>query len=100
MSIDWKQTIASGELIVGTMAEAQAKSVFPNRLGWVAERKDVGALIAFQSNGEDVAVSKGGIDYLASAITAGRIKEAFVLLLRRMDNGNGLELSRPCRSPN
>jgi hypothetical protein len=90
MPIDWQQIIASGELVIGTAAEAQNKAVFPNRLGWVAGRQDVGALIGFQNGGEDVAIGKAGVDYISAAIAGGRIAEGYVLLLRRTDSGNEL----------
>jgi hypothetical protein len=84
--MDWKSIIDNGGLIICSAQEAKAKGVYPNRLGWLKEDPKIGAAIVFQSE-TDFALGKASLEYLATAKAEGRLKEAFVLLVRRGMNG-------------
>jgi hypothetical protein len=87
MDINWKAIIDNDGLIICSAQEAQAKGVYPNRLGWLKKDPKIGAVIVFQSE-TDFALGKASLDYIAKPKAEGRLKEAFVLLLRRGVNGH------------
>jgi hypothetical protein len=84
--MDWKSIIDNDELNICSAQEAQAKGVYPNRLGWLKKDPKIGAVIVFQSE-TDFALGKASLDYVAKPKAEGRLKEAFVLLLRGGING-------------
>jgi|SRR6266540_398487 hypothetical protein len=84
--MDWKIIIDNDELIICSAQEAQAKGVYPNRLGWWKKDPKIGAVIVFQSE-TDFALGKASLDYVTKPKAEGRLKEAFVLLLRGGING-------------
>jgi hypothetical protein len=88
MDMDWKKIIDSGGLICCSTQEAQAKGVYPNRLGWLKENPKIGAIVVFQSD-TDFALGKAGLEYVTKAKAEKRLKEAFVLLVRRGVGVNG-----------
>jgi hypothetical protein len=84
--MDWETIINDGELNICSAQEAQAKGVYPNRLGWLKKDPKIGVVIVYQSE-TDFALGKASLDYVAKPKAEGRLKEAFVLLLRRGING-------------
>ena len=86
MSINWKSLVAEGKLTIGSVEEAMAKNIFPNRLAWVPEQPSVGAIVAFQST-DDFAIGQESLSYIAKSLREGRIREGYVLLLRKQGTG-------------
>lgn len=81
--MDWKNIIDNdGNLRLCSDAEAQAKKVYPNRLGWPATQPKIGAVVVFKSK-TDFALSSVGLDYIVDAVRQHRIEQGFVLLLRK-----------------
>jgi hypothetical protein len=78
----WVMAIDIDKLHICSPDEARLKGVFPNRLAWI-EGEAFGALVVYKgTRGNDFALGRNGLDYLAKAQSEGRIKQALVLLMR------------------
>jgi hypothetical protein len=80
--IDWKAAHAARKLKWSVKSESQTKGVYPNKLGWIIDQPEIGALIVVQGE-TDFALGKNGLDYQSNAIQEGRIKKSFVVLMDR-----------------
>jgi hypothetical protein len=90
MDMDWKSIIDNGGIAICSAEEAQAKGVYPNRLGWLKEDPKIGAVIVFQSE-TDFAFGKNSLEYVTKAKVEKRLKEAYVVLVRGGMNDYHLE---------
>ncbi len=86
MTVNWKQTVENGDLVICSIKEARDKKIFPNRLAWPKDQPRVGALVVFQSDNNLFAVGKNGLDFMITAIGDNRFDAGVVLLLRQGKN--------------
>jgi hypothetical protein len=79
--------IENGELEICSVATAQQKGVWTNRLGRLkSDPSKLLALIASQSHGgEDFPIGKNGLDYIKAAQAKGR--DAIVVMVRYESDG-------------
>ncbi|HEX3339692.1 MAG TPA: hypothetical protein VHT68_11030 [Pseudolabrys sp.] len=92
--MDWKKLIENGELEICSTTQAKAREVYPNRIGWLKQDPQVGALVVYQSE-TDFAIGRAGIDYITNALQQDRIKEGFVVLLRGGDQPKFVAAATP-----